>query len=103
MLSFSIGHSIDYLTDQVAEGREAYYTDAPAASEPAGVWTQDSAALGLVGEVDTDVIKALYGQFIDPRDGASVLGNRRRNYSTAEQLYERKLDATRARPPRNAN
>lgn len=93
MLSFSMGHSIDYLTDQVAAGREGYYTDAVAASEPPGVWTQNSAALGLVGEVDTDTIKALYGQFIDPRDGTTVLGNPRRNYSNAEQLYQRKLEA----------
>jgi conjugative relaxase-like TrwC/TraI family protein len=94
VLSFSIGHSIDYLTDQVAAGREAYYSDAVAAGEPPGRWSGLGAvALGLSGEVDTDVISALYGRFIDPRDGVTVLGNPYRNYLQAEELYARKLEA----------
>jgi conjugative relaxase-like TrwC/TraI family protein len=94
VLSFGIGHSIDYLTNQVAAGREAYYSDAVAAGEPPGRWSGLGAVdLGLTGEVDTEVISALYGQFIDPRDGVTVLGNPRRNYSKAEELYARKVEA----------
>jgi hypothetical protein len=48
VLSFGIGHSIDYLTNQVAAGREAYYSDAVAAGEPPGRWSGVGAvALGL--------------------------------------------------------
>jgi conjugative relaxase-like TrwC/TraI family protein len=94
VLSFSIGHSIDYLTESVAAGREAYYSDAVAAGEPPGVWSGLGAtALGLAGEVNAEVIAGLYGQFLDPRDGETVLGNARRNYSKAEELYARKLEA----------
>jgi conjugative relaxase-like TrwC/TraI family protein len=94
VLSFSIGHSIDYLTEQVAAGREAYYSDAIAAGEPPGRWSGIGAvALGLSGEVDTDTISALYGRFMDPRDGVTVLGNPYRNYAKAEELYARKLAA----------
>lgn len=38
MLSISTGHSPRYLTDQVATGRENYYTGAVAAGEPPGRW-----------------------------------------------------------------
>ena len=104
MLSFGIGHSIDYLTNQVAAGREAYYSDAVAAGEPPGRWSGLGATtLGLTGEVDTEVISALYGKFIDPRDGVTVLGNPRRNYSKAEELYARKLEATRLRRRRSGS
>lgn len=94
MLSYSAGHSIDYLTDAVAAGRESYYTGAVAAGEPPGRWWGEGAtALGLSGLVDNAVISDLYGKFLDPRDGESVLGHGGRRYATPEELFARKLAA----------
>lgn len=95
MLSFYSGHSIDYLTGAVAAGRESYYTGAVAAGEPPGRWWGRGAqTLGLTGLVDNEVIADLYGRFLDPRDGQTVLGHGGRRYATAEELYARKLEAT---------
>ncbi|MFJ4851684.1 MobF family relaxase [Streptomyces sp. NPDC088733] len=53
----------------VGKGAEHYYLKAiEQAGEPAGLWLGDGAAdLGLTGEVDHEVMAALYGQFTDPR------------------------------------
>ncbi len=94
MLSYSSGHSIDYLTDAVAAGRESYYTGAVATGEPPGRWYgRGAVALGLAGEVDHEVIAALYGRFVDPRDGQTVLGHSGRRYATPEELFARALAA----------
>lgn len=94
MLSYYSGHSIDYLTRAVATGRESYYTGAVAAGEPPGRWWgQGATDLGLVGEVDNEVIAALYGRFIDPQDGQTVLGHAGRRYATVEELFVRALEA----------
>lgn len=94
MLSYYSGHSIDYLTGAVAVGRESYYTGAVAAGEPPGRWFgAGAAALGLSGEVDNDVIADLYGRFLDPRDGETVLGHSGRRYATAEELFARALES----------
>ncbi|MGH3777967.1 MAG: MobF family relaxase [Pseudonocardiaceae bacterium] len=94
MLSYYSGHSIDYLTDAVASGRESYYTGAVAEGEPPGRWWGAGAStLGLAGEVDNDVIKALYGRFLDPRDGRTVLGHGGRRYATPEELFAKALAA----------
>jgi TrwC relaxase/AAA domain len=69
MLSISTGHSAGYLTSQVGAGRESYYTGAVAAGEPPGRWWGTGAdLLGLVGEVDAEVMDAVYGEYLDPRD-----------------------------------
>jgi hypothetical protein len=69
VISLSTGHSAEYLTSAVAQGRESYYTGAIAAGEPPGQWHGRGAAdLGLSGEVDHRDIEALYTHFIDPRD-----------------------------------
>ncbi|HEV7754678.1 MAG TPA: relaxase domain-containing protein, partial [Mycobacteriales bacterium] len=69
MLSVSTGHDTGYLTGEVAAGREAYYTGAVAAGEPAGLWYGAGAAdLGLAGEVDADLMEALYTHLLDPLD-----------------------------------
>lgn len=96
MLSIGSGHSADYLLDAVATGRESYYTGAVAAGEPPGRWYGAGAeSLGLVGEVDPDVMRAVYGEFKDPRDpeGNRRLGNAPRNYPTPEQRFEKLLAA----------
>lgn len=91
MLSHAFCHDVSYLTDAVGSGRENYYTDAvDVAGEPAGIWYGAGAEmLGLRGEVDADVMKAVYHQNLDPRDPAqtATLGAPRRQYRTPEELY----------------
>ena len=73
MLRVRKGYDVDYYLDAaVAKGREGYYTDAVAAGEPPGLWYGRGAeALGLVGEVDPMMMKALYTHGLDPRDPAT--------------------------------
>jgi hypothetical protein len=104
MLTMKVGHDTDYLTDAVAKGREGYYTGAVAAGEPPGLWHgAGAAALGLVGEVDAEMMKALYTHGLDPRDPATAaratwgeaarLGNPPRNYQKADEIYVGLLEA----------
>jgi TrwC relaxase len=61
------------------------------------------AALGLVGEVDADMMKALSTHGLDPSDPATAsretwgaaarFGNAPRNYKNAEEIYAGLLDA----------
>lgn len=99
-----IGHDTDYLTEAVAKGREGYYTGAVAAGEPPGLWYGKGAeALGLTGEVDAEVMKALYTHGLDPRDPATAsrqtwgkaarIGNAPRNYKKADEIYAGLLEA----------
>ena len=103
MLSIHPGHSVEYLTREVATGRENYYTGAVTEGEPPGRWYGTGAEmLGLSGLVDHQDIEALYEHFIDPRDArfrdrdgwkdASTLGHAGRAYKTAEELYVQYLD-----------
>ncbi|SFJ75074.1 relaxase domain-containing protein, partial [Amycolatopsis regifaucium] len=104
MLTLSNGYSVSYLTEEVAKGRENYYTDAVAEGEPPGRWYGGGAEkLGLSGLVDEQDMRAVYEQFVDPRDPAfkdparwaeaSTLGHTGRNYPTADELYAAVLDA----------
>jgi conjugative relaxase-like TrwC/TraI family protein len=104
VLSIRPGHSVEYLTREVATGRENYYTGAVSEGEPPGRWNGSGAeALGLTGLVDHQDMEALYEHFIDPRDPAfkhrdrwdeaSKLGHAGRAYKTAGELYEQYLDA----------
>lgn len=104
MLTLSNGYSVSYLTEEVAKGRENYYTDAVAEGEPPGRWYGAGAEkLGLSGLVDEADMTAVYEQFVDPRDEAfkdparwaeaSTLGHTGRNYPTADELYAAALDA----------
>jgi conjugative relaxase-like TrwC/TraI family protein len=104
VLTISSGHSVDYLTREVATGRENYYTGAVTAGEPPGRWYGTGAeALGLAGLVDHQDMTALYEHFIDPRDPnfrnpdgwdqAATLGHKGRRYLDADELYRRSLDA----------
>lgn len=97
MLSVAVGHDVGYLTGPVAGGRESYYTGAVAAGEPAGLWYGGgAAALGLAGEVDADLLEAVYMHLCDPRDAstharstwgeAETLGAHRR-YRSADDVY----------------
>ncbi|WP_214364959.1 MobF family relaxase [Pseudonocardia sp. H11422] len=98
MLSLAIGHDVGYLTGPVAGGREGYYTGAVAAGEPAGLWYGGGAEqLGLTGEVDAELIEAVYMHLLDPRDPATgsrstwgeaaALAAPHRRFRSAEQIY----------------
>lgn len=65
----SPGSDPGYLMSAVGRGAEHYYLKAiEVAGEPAGIWLGEGAAdLGLSGEVDHDVMGALYSKFTDPR------------------------------------
>ena len=114
VLTISSGHSAKYLTDQVAVGRENYYTGAVAAGEPPGRWYGAGAErLGLAGLVDNQDMSALYEHFVDPRDQgfrdpsawaeAETLGHRGRAYVTEDELYDAALkDEPDADPERRA-
>ncbi len=104
MLTITRGTRCEYLTREVATGRENYYTGAVVEGEPPGRWYGAGAeALGLTGLVDHQDMEALYEHFVDPRDpafkdrdrwtDASKLGHAGRTYKTAEQLYAEALDA----------
>jgi len=105
VLSVGSGYDTSYLTDEVATGREGYYTDAVTAGEPAGLWYGAGAAdLGLVGEVDAELMNAVYAHRLDPRDPAAhdrdtwgdagVLGATRQNYKSADERYDALLAAS---------
>src|SRR2546426_9884683 len=102
MLSISSGHSASYLTGQVAQGRESYYLDATTAGEPPGRWWGKGAeAFGLAGEVDNDVMHAIYAEFCDPRDPqfgdpetrweSARLGRAPARYRTADEIFAERL------------
>src|SRR5436305_6815536 len=86
MLSIHAGYDTSYLTDAVAAD---YYTGAK--GEPPGYWQgAGAAALGLVGQVDAGVMRALYHEDVGP-DG-QVLARRQRQaaYPAAGgSLYDR--------------
>lgn len=104
MLSVHRGHSVRYLTDEVAKAREGYYTGAITAGEPPGLWWGKGAeTLGLSGAVDADLMEAVYTHLRDPRDpaahnretwdDAAALAAGHRKYKTAEQVYAALLEA----------
>ncbi len=104
MLTISPGHSVEYLTREVASGRENYYTGAVTEGEPPGRWYGAGAdALGLTGLVDHQDMEALYEHFIDPRDDrfrdrdqwgeCATVGHKGRRYKTADDLYAEALNA----------
>lgn len=102
MLSLSPGHDTAYLTGAVGGGREGYYSAAVTAGEPPGVWYGAGAsALGLVGEVDADLMEAIYSGLLDPRDPnahdrstwgqAETLGAGHKHYRSAQERYDAAL------------
>src|SRR5438477_238260 len=102
MLSLSPGHDTAYLTDAVGGGREGYYSAAVTAGEPPGMWYGAGAqALGLVGEVDADLMEAIYAGLLDPRDPnahdratwgqAETLGAGHKHFRSPQERYEAAL------------
>jgi hypothetical protein len=98
VLTIHSGHSVNYYLEQVATGREGYYTGAVAEGEPPGRWSgRGAAALGLSGLVDAQDATAVFAHFVDPRDEhfrdperwgeAATLGHTGRKYLRAEEIY----------------
>ncbi|WP_433503215.1 MobF family relaxase [Pseudonocardia halophobica] len=98
MLSLAIGHEVGYLTGPVAGGREGYYTGAVATGEPAGLWYGAGAErLGLAGQVDAELMEAVYTHLLDPRDPATAsrstwgqaapLAAPHKKFRSPEQIY----------------
>jgi conjugative relaxase-like TrwC/TraI family protein len=73
MLSLHAGYDIAYLTDAVGSGGAEYYLSAAGpGGEPPGFWAgKAAAALGLAGEVDARVMRALYHHDVAP-DGSPL-------------------------------
>jgi conjugative relaxase-like TrwC/TraI family protein len=103
VLSVGVGYDSAYYTGIVGSGREGYYTGASATGEPPGVWHGAGAAeLGLVGEIDPELMHAIYDLLLDPRDPnthdrttwgkAEGLGAAHKHYQSAEQLYAASLE-----------
>lgn len=104
MLSIASGHSAGYLTGSVGQGRESYYTGAVDSGEPPGYWSGAGAqALGLSGEVDHEVMHAVYERFADPRDPSAldpatahqgaVLGRPPKKYRSADEVVSARVEA----------
>ncbi|MBV9650144.1 MAG: relaxase domain-containing protein [Pseudonocardiales bacterium] len=104
MLSLSPGHDTSYLTDAVGGGREGYYSAAVTAGEPPGMWYGAGAdALGLIGQVDADLMEAIYSRLLDPRDPnahdrstwgqAETVGAGHKHYRSAQERYDAALAA----------
>jgi conjugative relaxase-like TrwC/TraI family protein len=94
VLSLHTGYDTAYLTDAVGGGQAGadYYT--AAAGEPPGYWQgAGAAALGLAGQVDGDVMRALYHDDVGP-DG-QVLARRQRpgNYPAASGSLNARIEA----------
>ena len=90
MLSLHTGYDTAYLTDAV--GASDYYTGA--AGEPPGYWQgAGAAALGLAGQVDAEVMRALYHDDVGP-DG-QVLARRQRpgNYPEVSGSLHKRIEA----------
>lgn len=93
VLSVHSGHSVAYMTREVGRGREGYYTGAVAAGEPPGQWYGAGAELlGLQGEVDADLMEAVYSHLQDPRSAdGSPLAAAHRNYKSADDHFAEML------------
>ncbi len=89
MLSIHKGYDVDYLTRSVGE-TVGYLLDAK--GEPPGFWTGRGAAdLGLSGDVDAEVMKALYERGKAP-DGRQ-LGRSRSKYDGMREGLEERVEA----------
>jgi conjugative relaxase-like TrwC/TraI family protein len=100
----AVGSDIGYLTGAVAGGRENYYTGAVSAGEPPGRWYGAAAeSLGLTGDVDHDVMSAVYEHLLDPSDPntdspatwglAETLGSPHKTYKSADTVYAELIEA----------
>jgi conjugative relaxase-like TrwC/TraI family protein len=98
VLSLHTGYDVAYLTDAVGGGQAPSDYYAGAEGEPPGYWQgAGAAALGLAGQVDAGVMRALYHEDVGP-DG-EVLARRQRpgNYAAAAGSLHQRIEAEVAR------
>jgi hypothetical protein len=92
-VTIATGFDVDYYLDQVAVGAD-YYLDA---GEPPGIWAGAAApGLGLSGEVDPDVMRALYHHNVGP-DGVPLGAARKSPEREAKRTWQQIEDAIAAR------
>src|ERR1700745_2689201 len=93
-VTIKTGFDVDYYLDQVGAD---YYLNA--AGEPPGIWAGSAApGLGLSGEVDPDVMRALYHDDVAP--GGVLLTSQkgprygpRRTYQQVQEAIEKRIEA----------
>ena len=86
-VTIATGYDVDYYLDQV--GADYYLS---AAGEPPGIWAGSAApGLGLTGEVDPDVMRALYHHDTAP-DGTPLVAQRGPKYQ-AKRTYKQVQEA----------
>jgi hypothetical protein len=98
--SVSPGYDAAYLTAQVGRGGEHYYLKAiEQAGEPPGIWLGDGAEfLGLSGEIDNELMSAMYAHLTDPRrfaESQTVMDARWREFRKAHPELKAGTDAYR--------
>jgi conjugative relaxase-like TrwC/TraI family protein len=87
-VTIATGFDVDYYLDQVGAD---YYLNA--AGEPPGIWAGSAApGLGLVGQVDPDVMRALYHHDTAP-DGTPLMTSQRGPRYAAKRTYQQVQDA----------
>ncbi|MFB9745477.1 MobF family relaxase [Pseudonocardia sulfidoxydans] len=98
VLTVSSGYSPEYLLNEVATGRENYYTGAVTEGEtPGRWWGRGAEQLGLTGLVDAQDMRAVFERFLDPRaegfrdparwDEVATLGHTGRRFKTEDELF----------------
>jgi conjugative relaxase-like TrwC/TraI family protein len=90
-LTLKTGFDVDYYLDQV--GADYYLS---ATGEPPGIWMGTGAeSLGLAGEVDPEVMRALYHHDVGPDGEPLVLRQRKPRYDTtaAEERAREAIEA----------
>jgi conjugative relaxase-like TrwC/TraI family protein len=96
MLSLHAGYDIAYLTDAAGQGGAEYYLSAGRpGGEPPGFWAgQGAEALGLAGEVDAAVMRALYHHDIAPDGTRLETPGRRPGYERQRETLDERIEAT---------
>ena len=95
MLSLHAGYDVSYLTDAVGTGGTDYYLSASGKhGEPPGYWTGRGAeALGLAGEVDAQVMRALYHHGIRPGGEPLDVRQQPSDYAGMRESLEDRIEA----------
>jgi conjugative relaxase-like TrwC/TraI family protein len=87
-VTIATGYDVDYYLDQV--GADYYLS---AAGEPPGIWAGSAASgFGLAGEVDPDVMRALYHHDVAP-DGTPLTASQRGPKYQAKRTYQQVQEA----------
>jgi conjugative relaxase-like TrwC/TraI family protein len=96
MLSLHAGYDIAYLTDAVGQGGAEYYLSAAGpGGEPPGFWAgQGARTLGLAGEVDASVMRALYHHDVAPDGTRLETPGARRGYERQRETLDERIEAT---------